>query len=117
MIASTLPRARFLVDSLTTAGVRATADPRNVNPPCVLLDRPAVEPINAGCTSWQLSWVLHVIVPGGGDNTLQWEKLDALTSSVLAVIGPQGVTVTPDTYPLNDTTDLPSNRVEFPDVI
>lgn len=104
-----------LVDGLRKVGLRATNDPRNVNPPCLLLDRPSLLPVGNGCNR-QVEWVLHAIVTGG-DNALSWRSLDEMVQQVFALHGAQVTACTPETWPLNDTTDAPAYRIELQTII
>lgn len=56
-------RALDLVDTITAAGIRATLDQRNVNPPCVLVTMPTVAyDLHAGYLT--TTWRLLAIAPG-----------------------------------------------------
>lgn len=76
-------RAVQIAEALTAAGVRATVDPRSVNPPCVLVTRPDyTNDLNCGATA---TWRLMAIVPGA-DNADAWKALDALVGKVDAAL-------------------------------
>lgn len=53
-----------LVARIAAAGIRATTDERDVNPPCVIVPAPAVVFRFGGC--WDGTWPLLVVVPDGG---------------------------------------------------
>jgi hypothetical protein len=72
-------RAQEIVADLTAAGLRATADARNANPPCVLVVPPGRSyDVNYG---YSAEWHLWVLAPGEGTADT-WKALD----SMLAVL-------------------------------
>lgn len=73
-----------IVKSLTDAGIRATADPRRVDPPCVLVVPESAE-FETNCTGQgTTNWVLHVLAgqPGGME---AMRNLASMTAEVLTV--------------------------------
>lgn len=54
-----------LLDQLTGAGIRATADIRNINPPCVYVPPPWIN-WRFGKGYVDLSWTLNLVVPNSG---------------------------------------------------
>ena len=90
---------------LDAAGVRATVDPRGVNPPCVLIRRPDLTPVGNTCRNAEAVWDLHLIGKGP-DQPNAWRQLDVLLTAVIDVCGPDQVTAT--TYAVNDTTEYPA---------
>ena len=56
-------RAQALCDAITAAGIRATLDQRNVNPPCALVTMPTVVyDLHAGHLT--ATWRILAIAPG-----------------------------------------------------
>lgn len=96
-------RAGDLAAELAAAGVRATADPRNLNPPAALVRVDAVEASPTGCGA-DLTLRVDLIVPGPW-NADAGHALDALLADVLPALDAAGVaftSATPSTYPLGD---------------
>ena len=56
---------RAVVDQLTTAGLRATADSRNLNLPAVLVASPSLDYRFKGGT-WEGTWTAWALVPDTG---------------------------------------------------
>lgn len=79
----TYVRARELVAQLEAAGFRATADVRNVNPPCVLVLPPTRE--RTGFCGWDVSWQLLALVPGP-DNLDAWAALDVMVDDLAQLL-------------------------------
>lgn len=73
-------RAVEIVGLLDAAGVRATADPRSAQPPCVLVTPPARD-YTLGC-GYSADWRLMALVPGPGSADA-WAALDALVDDVV----------------------------------
>jgi hypothetical protein len=98
----TYARAVEIAEALSAAGVRATVDPRSVNPPCVLVTRPDYRnDLGCGVTA---TWRLIAMVPGA-DNADAWKALDALVGAVDEALGvwsdvrPTGYQVDPNATP------------------
>ena len=72
---TTFARAQELAGILTDAGLRVTADTRNINPPCALLTPPArlYDTMNGFTAEWHI-WLL---VPGSGTAD-SWIALDGM---------------------------------------
>lgn len=84
-----------IVDTLTGAGIRATADPRNVNPPCVVVGMAEGARVT-GC-AYEGTIPVSVVAPGAGHaDAADW--LDDTASTVAALIHP--ATWSPDTFPM-----------------
>lgn len=74
-------RALAIAADLTAAGVRATADARNTNPPCVLVVPPHRDfDINYG---YSAEWHLWVLAPGEGTADT-WRALDSMLDVLTA---------------------------------
>lgn len=84
-----------LAATLTGAGLRATVDPRDINPPCVLVGLGQGVRIT-GC-AFEGTVDVTVIAPGAGHaDAAAW--LDATTTTVAALL--VAATWSPDSYPV-----------------
>ncbi len=100
------------VEALTSQGIRATADPRRVEPPCVL-----VMPVSAefrqtlACGLAPTEWSISIIGPGIGDlNGVR--HLSQQTAAVLAGMEISGrLDVT--SYSLDGGDSFPCFRITF----
>ena len=79
--------ARDIRDTLTESGVRATTDPRRVDPPCVLVLPEEAEFGHMAPGTGATSWVLRVLAPPPGNS-------DAF--QVLSEVASQTITCVPD---------------------
>lgn len=71
------------VDDLQVAGVRATSDPRNANPPCVLVRPPSfVADVSCGGTAT----LQALCITRGPGNADAWRSIDDLAGQVSKVI-------------------------------
>lgn len=76
-----------LVASLVAVGIPAAIDPRNVNPPAVMVRGDALEPARGKlCGTETLRFSLLLIVPDIGDPGA-YDALDALYGAVMGVPG------------------------------
>ena len=107
-----LDEAQRIVDRLRQAGLRATADPRNAQPNCCLLERPSMVPLGTYCENLRVEWTLHLLVKGG-DNTATWRLLEDMRQQVWDVLKTTITSCEPDTYHVNDTTEIPAYRITF----
>lgn len=89
------------VDLLTAAGVRATLDERDVNPPCVLV-RPPILTYRFGRGA-DAEWTYWLIVPDAGKSNAI-AALGELIEAAQAALGFMAVTLTPDDAILSDGT-------------
>jgi hypothetical protein len=80
---TTYSRAVELAAELEAAGIRATQDVRNANPPCVLVMPPTRQRV--GMCGWDTTWTLLCLAPGP-DNADAWLALDELVDAVAAVL-------------------------------
>lgn len=98
-----------LIDTLTdyasvlnAGGVRATLDPRSVNPPCLLLIPPTMAlDVSCGGTA---TFLAYAITRGPG-NLDAWKSLDDLVSKAAAILPLEAFE--PGSYALDDGTPLP----------
>ena len=74
-----------IVQLLTGAGIRATTDQRDLNPPCVLVTAPEIT-WRFGKGGWDARWLILAVVPDSGPNIVL-ANLDALVVSVQAALG------------------------------
>jgi hypothetical protein len=89
------------VTLLSAAGVRATLDERDVNPPCVLV-RPPVISYRFGRDS-AAEWTYWLIVPDSGKSA-SVAALGELIEAAQAALGFMATNLTPDDAILNDGT-------------
>lgn len=94
----------YLVDQLTAAGLNATCDPRNVNPPCVLVEPPSLVVRNPATTELRFSLLALVPPPGNLDAVRALlDMADAITEQVDNCTDGEPTTWGP--------TDLPAYRM------
>ena len=97
----------YLTD-LKGAGVRATMDPRSVNPPCVLLTPPDFDlDVNCGGTA-EFRAVVLAPPPANLDS---WRVLDDLAAKVADVIPIERIR--PTQYGVDDTGALPALELSW----
>lgn len=101
-----------LADELTDRGVRATADPRNANVPCVLVTPPARTYDLA--TGWTATWTLVALAPGpaNADAALCLDDLVDQVAQLLPL-----VTVSYRGYPIDELGDLPAAVMTFEGIV
>lgn len=88
---------------LAAVGVRATLDPRSVNPPCVLLIPPTMAlDVSCGGTA---TFTAYALTRGPG-NADAWKSLDQLTAQAYQVLPLEGFE--PGSYAVDDGTPLPA---------
>lgn len=98
---STLDRAKELVALLVEGGVRATADPRNAQVPCVLVTPPTMA-FDTYCGR-TLTWNLYALAPSPA-NADSWAKLDELVDAVAGIL--DVATCAPVAYSIAPGADL-----------
>lgn len=109
----TVERAEHWKAILEELGLRVAIDPRNMNPPCVVITPPEVT--FAGLGSWGLDWTFQCVVPPPG--TLDaWAALDNLVAAVLTV-APLATARPRTSYTTGDGTPLPTYEVEFTEFV
>jgi hypothetical protein len=79
------------VQRLTEAGIRATLDPRNLNPPCVIIGPPSVI-LDSNCGG--LATVSAMVVGPGPGNLDAWRAIDDLAEQVGRLIDVETITPT-----------------------
>jgi hypothetical protein len=106
-----------LVDQAEAAGIRATIDSRNVNPPCVLF-APATVTLNLNCGG-TAAFEAICIVPGPG-NADAYKTAHDLAASLVEHVLPQAETLTPGSYGVDENTANPAmivgwtGAIDFP---
>lgn len=93
------------VAQLEAAGIRATYDGRDANPPCVLF-RPPTVTTRFGAGSWDAEITAWLMVPDTGMRTAL-AALSELLDSVQAALGFAVVTARPDETTLADGSTVP----------
>jgi hypothetical protein len=79
---------RRVVIALSAAGIRATMDPRNLNPPCVMVTPSDTTRLTV--TRCRQAVEVSAVVPGAA-NLDALTKLDTLTAAVLAALDADGL--------------------------
>lgn len=106
---SSYEAAQAVVQKLTGAGVRATADPRSATPPCVLVTPPD-RTYDIGC-GYTAQWRIFALAPNPL-NADTHKVLDDLADAVAAVLPVERMALA--SYVLaNDAPALPAYRIEF----
>jgi hypothetical protein len=104
-------QVRALVDTLTAAGLRATADSRNLNLPAVFVKMPTVDfRFKAGTE--QASWAIYVLVPDNGTLAAADALGPLLTATVDALQG-QPTTGRPIDFTTEDGVTVPGYELTF----
>jgi hypothetical protein len=99
-----------LVAQFQSNSIRATMDPRSVNPPCVLLTPPSLEiNINRGASA---EFTALALVPGPG-NADAFAALDRLTQDVCRNILVNAERITPVEYSPDDSPGYPAYQIEW----
>lgn len=96
--------AQAIVDRLTAAGIRATFDARDANPPCVLLRSPTISYRFGTCHD--MSWTAWIIVPDSGRSQVM-KTFGTLLDQVQAALEYAAVSATPDDAVMPDGSTLP----------
>lgn len=101
-----------LADELVDRGIRATADPRNANVPCVLVTPPARTYDLA--EGWSATWQLVALAPGpaNADAALVLDELVDAVAELLPL-----TTVTYRGYPIDELGDLPAAVMTFEGIV
>jgi hypothetical protein len=86
-----------LADRLTAGGVRATIDPRDLNPPCALVAAPVVRWVFAS-GRLAVDWRLVVVVPSSGAAN-ELKALGELLGRIAGILAGEPVQATPADYP------------------
>lgn len=106
-------RSVELAAALTTAGIRATADPRSATPPCVLIT-PAERTFDLAC-GYTARWNLYVLAPGIG-NADAHKVLSELVDELADVLPLESAE--PASYVLSpDAPALPAFRCQFTEAL
>ena len=91
------------LDALRAAGIRATMDPRSVNPPCVLMTPPDFD-LNVNCGG-DAEFRAVILAPPPA-NLDAWRTLDDLAAQVAAVIPVERIR--PSQYGVDDSGAIPA---------
>lgn len=102
--------ANDLAEMLRAGGVRASVDPRNVNPPCCLIGAPVLTyRMGKGCAD--ATWSVLAIVP---DNGAPLPALTALVNAAQDALHGAAVTATPASVATGDgAAPLPAYALTF----
>lgn len=94
---------------LSAAGIRATTDPRDVVPPCVLFTPADQVDIDRGCGGTaQMSALLLVRGPGQGD---AWQTLEQFVAKVIELLPAEQIRST--SYSLDDSGSMPAYELSW----
>lgn len=103
---------QWVVDQLESVGIRAVTDPRNVTPPCVLVEPPVITAVQSAHLV-QLEVPISVIAPPPGNRDAimgMLRTVDLVIASVPVQNGAPGVYVAGNTelpaYNLNTTIQI-----------
>lgn len=103
------------VDTLVSAGVRASADTRDINPPCVHINPPEVA-YRFG-KGWDATWRAYVIAPDSGPAE-SLEVVGGLLEAVQAAMVGRVVTARPaELLTLDGGPPLPAYELNWTDRI
>ena len=78
-----------VVTQLAEAGVRATDDPRKLNPPCVIVGPPSIPELDAATSG--LATITAYVVGIGPGNLASWRSIDDLAEAVGRVIDVEAI--------------------------
>lgn len=109
---SSVERAGELAGKIAAEGVRAVIDPRDANPPCVLVVAVPARTRATWC-AFQYTWRIWCLAPGAG-NLDAAVKLDELFAAVDAALTVDNGT--PQTYPLANQ-DIAGYLIEYVEVV
>ena len=97
--------------ALAAAGIRATCDPRSVNPVCVLILPPSLPAMTLMCGGGDAAWNALVVGPTPG-NLDSWTAIEDLAERVAQVIDVEQIT--PSSYQLDENTQpLPALQLSW----
>lgn len=91
-----------VTNELVNAGLNVVTDPRNVTPPCVLIDPPAIRAIKGTIITADVRITVLAPPPGNRDAMLR-----LLTDADTVVQAAEVIDGSPGTYTIG-TTDLPA---------
>lgn len=94
---------------LSTAGIRATVDPRDVVPPCVLFTPPDNVRLDHGCGG-TADMVALLLVPAVGNGDA-WTALDEFLPNVLEHLPAEQIRTT--SYTLDSSGPMPAYELTF----
>lgn len=100
-----------LVAALEAADIRATDDPRDLNPPCVHVRPPEIAwEFKPG--SFTATWTLWCVVPDVGRH-MALQALSALIADTQEALDWRAVSARPDDVTLTDATTAPMYVLTF----
>lgn len=100
-----------VVDELDAAGIRATNDGRNLNPPCVLVRAPILH-FRFGKPTYDADMEVWALVPASGTSG-DLKNLGDLVVEVTEALSGRPVTATPDEATLADGGTAPMYRLTW----
>jgi hypothetical protein len=102
--------AQDQADILIAAGLRATIDARDLNPPAILIRPPVLGYRFGGCNA--LTWTLIIVVPDSGTKGAL-SNLGALVDAAQVALGYPAATVTPTDVALLDGGTAPGYTLTY----
>jgi hypothetical protein len=109
---------RAVVDTLTAAGIRATVDVREVNPPCCWVQLPTIRFRFATPGAFNVDFAVLAVVGNSGN---RWADLDAisdLTAAAQEALGDRVATARPaDMWTTDGTGTLPAMELTWTDTV
>lgn len=97
----------YVVDQLALVGIDAIIDPRNIQPPCVLVEPPSITTVQSG-TLVQLEFGISVIAPPPGNRDAiigMLQLVDEVIAAVPVTAGsPGSYTAGPNELPAYNLT-------------
>lgn len=104
-----------IVQQLRDAGIRATDDARDLNPPAVQVRPPEIAwRFNKG--GWTATWELWCIVPDAGAHQ-SLETVSDLIEQVQAALGWHAQSARPDSVVLPDLSTVPGYILTFTETL
>lgn len=101
---------RQILADLTAAGIRATADPRSVNPPCVLIT-PPIYTLD-GFNTVTCDFEALALVPGPA-NLDAWEAVDTLATRAVRDVLRDVERMTPASYSPDNQPDYTALTLQW----
>lgn len=103
--------AQGIVDALKAGGVRATLDPRDVNPPCVLV-RPPDLAYRFRYGDWDATWKAWALTPDAGRGQVL-KAFGPMLAAVQDALGGVVTAATPEDVTLPDGSTIPGYALSW----
>ena len=107
-----------VIDRLTEAGIRATVDIREVNPPCCWLQLPTIRFRFGVPGAFDVDHALLAVVGNSGTRWQDLQAISELVAQVQAALGDRVITARPaDMWTTDGTGTLPSMELTWTDTV